>query len=103
MLIFYRINVFWWSDISNRLPDLQLKFYKKMKEKILHILNAISLKEFGAVDSCLSDQDVIQGVVEKGGNIGFAINIGVLRSPFWFFSISICKVVVSILVVVQII
>lgn len=49
-----------------------------MKEKILKALRQVSLQEFGLVDKSLADEEIIQGVVEKSGNVGFAINIGVL-------------------------
>ena len=49
-----------------------------MKEIILETLKKIPLQEFGAKDVNLSDAEIIQGIVEKSGNIGFAINIGAL-------------------------
>lgn len=47
-----------------------------MRERILKILSDISLFEFGLKNKNLGDDDIIQGIVEKPENIGFAINIG---------------------------
>lgn len=46
-----------------------------MKEKIFDILKTISLEEFGVRDIELCDPKVVQAVVQKGNNVGFAINI----------------------------
>ncbi|MBU6338607.1 MAG: P-loop NTPase [Rickettsiales bacterium] len=49
-----------------------------MRERILKTLSDISLLEFGIKNKKLSDDNIIQGIVEKHENIGFAINIGSL-------------------------
>ena len=44
-----------------------------MKEKILEILKKIPLTDFGVNKGNLIDNNAIQGIIEKAGNIGFAI------------------------------
>lgn len=50
-----------------------------MKEKILEILKKIPLADFGVTNENLIENNAIQGIIEKGGNIGFAIDIGALK------------------------
>ena len=50
-----------------------------MKEKILEILKKIPLTDFGVNKGNLIDNNAIQGIIEKAGNIGFAIDIGSLK------------------------
>ncbi|MBM5782528.1 MAG: Mrp/NBP35 family ATP-binding protein [Pelagibacterales bacterium] len=50
-----------------------------MKEKVLQVLKSVSLENIGFLDKNIVDLGAIQGVVEKSGKIGFAIDLDALK------------------------